>query len=343
MKTIISLLILASFHHAVLAQHQHEVEPDAVPTAAAPHAGHSMPTPAETMATPDVPDPHAGHEMPGMIMQQQMPVANMDAHTDHVMPGTSGMQMSMPEEESPAPPAAFSDPEHAADLIFDSSVMAAAREELRINHGDYNGLFVMADRFEVQHRDRNELLLWDAQGWYGTDENRLWLQTEGEASNGDDELELQALWSHAFHPWFDFQSGLRVDFEDGFERSHLVLGIQGLMPYRFEVDTALFLSDAGELSARIESEYDWWLTQRLILQPRIELNLSAQDIPEQSLGKGLGNMEAGLRLRYQIRREFAPYFGIEYSRKFGATADYTRRAGMKTSDWHAMLGVQAWF
>jgi copper resistance protein B len=322
MKTLASILILTSCINSALAQHVHEAEP--VQPVVDPHAGHNMPDmnmPADSPAQPA--DPHAGHDMSAMNS-----AGNMD---------------SMAAGEAAPPPEAFIGPAHAADLVYDSSVMASARDALLGAHGGYTGLFVMADRLEVQDRDGDSLTLWDAQGWYGSDENRLWIKTEGEVTRQDDEFELQTLWSHAFHPWFDFQAGLRMDFSDGLETTYLAAGVQGLLPYRFETDAALFLSEDGELSARIEGEYDWWLTQRLILQPRFELNLSAQDIPTRGIGSGVQNFEAGLRLRYQIRREFAPYFGIEYSRRFGGTADYSRRAGQPVSDGYALLGIQAWF
>jgi copper resistance protein B len=354
MKANASILLFTACINSAFAQHVHEPAPPeptadphaghvmpatprsstAVMAAEDPHAGHNMPMPAEPA---EAADPHAGHSMPGMTMPAE-PVGATDSHAGHDMPG-----MTMPVGDSSLPPEAFSGPAHAADLLYDSSVMTTAREELRIANGGYTGLFVMADRFEVQDRDGESLMLWDAQGWYGSDENRLWIKTEGEVTKQDDEFEIQALWSHAFHPWFDFQTGLRMDFADGHDATYLAAGIQGLLPYRFETDAAVFLSDEGDLSARIEGEYDWWLTQRLILQPRIELNLSAQDVPARAIGSGLQNIEAGLRLRYQIRREFAPYFGIEYSRKFGGTADYSRRAGQPDSDSYALLGIQAWF
>jgi copper resistance protein B len=362
MKTPVSILLLNSCINVALAQHVHEPAPAA--TAADPHAGHAMPAKPQasapvlaaedphaghTMPMPAAPpesvDPHAGHNMPGMNTTGTAPVETTDAHAGHdmsVMSGATDMG-NMNTMEEPPPAEAFSGPVHAADLLFDAGTMATTRDALRNAHGGYKGLFAMADRFEVQDRDGDSLTLWDAQGWYGTDENRLWLKTEGEVTDHDEEFELQALWSHAFHPWFDFQAGLRLDFNDGLDTSHLAVGIQGLLPYRFETDAALFLSEDGDLSARIEGEYDWWLTQRLILQPRIELNLSAQDIPAKAIGAGVQNIELGLRLRYQIRREFAPYVGIEYSRLYGDTADYTRRSGREVSDSYAVLGIQAWF
>lgn len=126
-------------------------------------------------------------------------------------------------------------------------------------------------------------------------------------------------------------------------RGHLVLGVQGLAPYMWHVDLAAFLSDRGDLTARLEGEYDQKITQRLILQPRIELKLAAQDIPERNTGAGLVKIEPGLRLRYEVVREFAPYIGVEYEALLGETADIARARGEDPSGWKVLVGLRAWF
>lgn len=123
----------------------------------------------------------------------------------------------------------------------------------------------------------------------------------------------------------------------------MVVGIQGLAPYLFEVDAAAFLSDQGDLTARIEVELDQKVTQRLILQPRAEINLAAQDVPELGIGAGLDTVEAGLRLRYEFVREFAPYLGIEQEWAFDGSADYARSAGQDPSVTHYVVGLRFWF
>ena len=197
----------------------------------------------------------------------------------------------------------------------------------------------------MRSRDGEDSYVWDVQGWYGGDIDKFWFKTEGGGDIDDSpgEIEVQTLWSHAIHPWFDFQAGARLDFESGFERSHLALGVQGLAPYSFEVDAAAFISDDGDVSARFEGEYDVWLTQRLVLQPRLELELHAQDIPERSIGSGLSSGEIGVRLHYQIVREFAPYLGVEYERLFSGTADAAQRAGEDVGGWSVVVGVRTWF
>ncbi|HEX7075307.1 MAG TPA: copper resistance protein B [Hyphomicrobiaceae bacterium] len=204
---------------------------------------------------------------------------------------------------------------------------------------------LLADQLEARRRDGRSGYLWDAQGWYGGDINKLWIKTEGEDASGEEseEAEIQALWSRAVTPWFDFQAGVRYDLESAPERRHLVVGMQGLVPYFFEIDGAAFFSDEGDITAQLEAEYDQFITQRLILQPRIELDLAAQDIPELGIGSGLSSAEFGLRLRYEFARELAPYVGIEYERAVGGTADFVRAEGEEVGEWSVLLGVRAWF
>ena len=168
---------------------------------------------------------------------------------------------------------------------------------------------------------------------------------EGEGAFGErpEHVEVQALYGRALNPWFDLQIGIRHDFRPDPERTHLVVGIEGLAPYWFEVDAALFLSQKGELTARFEGEYDQRITRKLILQPRLELNLSAQDAQRIGLGSGLSSAEAGLRLRYEFVPEFAPYIGVEYEQKFGDTARFARAAGEDRGGWNLVGGIRLWF
>ena len=247
--------------------------------------------------------------------------------------------------EPPPPPAAFSGPRHAADTVFDASVMAGAREDLRSEQGEFRTYWVMVDQLEARIREGEDGYLWDAQGWYGGDINKLWVKTEGEGNFGEspEAAEVQALWSRAITPWFDFQAGVRYDFRPDPERAHLVVGLQGLVPYQFEIDAAAFLSGEGDLTARFEAEYDQRITQRLILQPRMEFELAAQDVPEIGIGSGLSTLEAGFRLRYEFVREFAPYVGVEYERAFGDTADFRRSAAEDVGGWSLLAGIRVWF
>jgi len=234
----------------------------------------------------------------------------------------------------------------AADKHYDPQEMEKAREALHAGMGGQTSSLIMAERLEYRSNNGDELLLWDGQGWVGGDINKLWIKTEGEFKLDEtrfEEVEVQALYSRALSPYFDLQAGIRHDLEPGPSRSFAVLGLQGLAPYWFEVDAALFLSDDGDLSARIEAEYELNITQRLILQPRAEFNLNAQDVPEYGLGAGLSTIDAGLRLRYEIQREFAPYIGISWSRAFGDTADFRRASGDKAGSTSFVTGIRFWF
>lgn len=206
--------------------------------------------------------------------------------------------------------------------------------------------YFLVDRLEYGATDGPDNYLWDAQGWVGGDYNKFWWKTEGEGpthGGPPDGTEFQALYSRMISPFWNAQIGVRYDINPNPDRAFAVVGIQGLLPYWLESDTALFVSDDGDVSFRGEFEYELLLTQRLILQPRVEVNLSAQDTPAYDLGSGLTNTEMGLRLRYQIRREFAPYIGVRWEQQYGDTRDYARVDGDSTSSTAFVIGIRAWY
>jgi copper resistance protein B len=222
--------------------------------------------------------------------------------------------------------------------------MEAARAQLQREHGGAILSKVMADLLESSASDDEDGYRWDAEAWIGGDIHRLAVKSEGEGDASHlDSGEVQILYSRAISPFFDAQAGLRYDFEPFPHRTYATIGIEGIAPYWFDVETALFLSDHGELLGRLEGSYDLRLTQRLILQPRAELNLSAQEIPQMRIGSGLSELEVGLRLRYEIRREFAPYIGVTFDETYGDTADLARAAGEDVSEGRFVVGVRAWF
>jgi len=234
----------------------------------------------------------------------------------------------------------------AADRYYDPARMAAARKAVKKSMGGQSGYYLQADRLEFQSNEGDGLVLWDLQGWYGGDINKLWLKSEGEyilQPHAFEEAEIQALYSCAILPFFDFQAGIRQDIKPKPSRTYAVIGIQGLAPYQFEIDAAAFISNKGDLSARIEAEYEILLTQRLILQPRAELNLSAQNVGELSVGAGLSTVETGLRLRYEIKRQIAPYIGIAWKRSVGQTADFARADGENIGSASVMVGLRLWY
>lgn len=157
-----------------------------------------------------------------------------------------------------------------------------------------------------------------------------------------DDVEIQALYSRAIAPFFDLQAGVRQDLT-GPNTTYAVVGIQGLVPFMFEVDGALFLSYRGDIAARLEAELDQRITQRLIVQPRAELNLSLQDVPQLGIGAGIDSFEIGVRLRYEIIREIAPYIGIEQNWRVGGSADFARAAGEDASVTNYVIGIRYWF
>lgn len=205
--------------------------------------------------------------------------------------------------------------------------------------------FALLDRLEYGVNDDNNIQVWDAQGWIGGDYNKLWLKTEGEDAVGEplESAEVQALYSRTIAPFWDLQAGIRHDFNPNPDRTFGVIGIQGLAPYWFEVDTAFFAGEEGDVRWRGEFEYEFLLTQKLILQPRLEVNASFDDQPEFGLGSGLNDTELGLRLRYEIRREFAPYIGVSWAKQYGDTADFAEAEGEATSTVSFVMGIRAWF
>jgi len=202
----------------------------------------------------------------------------------------------------------------------------------------------VADEFEWREADDGGPLSWDVFGWIGKDLNKFWWKTEGELEGGSvGDAELQFLYSRAFARFWDFQVGWRTDIEPDPGRDWAVIGLQGLAPYFFEIDAALFVGESGRMAVRLEAEYEILFTEKLILVPEVEINAYNKDDPALRIGSGLSDTEVGLRLRYEIRREFAPYIGINWEKKFGATADYARNDGLETSDLQLVVGIRAWF
>ena len=221
------------------------------------------------------------------------------------------------------------------------SVLLLAFASITAVHAGDQFTFTQGDRLEYQEDE--DAALWDLQGWYGGDYHKLWWKLEGEAESGERESELQLLYSRAYTSYFDLQIGVRFEDYDGGDDAALALGIQGLAPYRFEVDAALFVTDDADVLLRGEFERDILLTQRLILQPRAEISAALQDIPERAIDAGITDTTVGLRLRYEVRRKFAPYLGISWQRQFGAAADALEAAGGDASRTSLVAGIRFWF
>jgi copper resistance protein B len=200
------------------------------------------------------------------------------------------------------------------------------------------------DQLEATHDSHGDGQAWDVQGWYGNDNNKLWLRSEGERSDGrieDGRVEL--LWDHALTAFWDTQLGLRQDVGAGPHRNWVTLGIQGLAPYWFELEATAYAGSSGRTAARLRVEYEWRFTQRWILQPEFELNLYGRNDPADRIGSGISDTQLGLRLRYEIRRELAPYIGVVWKHRYGATADYARADGQSPTDRQFVAGLRFWF
>ena len=207
---------------------------------------------------------------------------------------------------------------------------------------------IVIDQLEHGFTKGSDRLRFNGFGWVGGDYNRLWVNAEGNrTSTGSlDDADVQILYGRLIAPFWDLQGGVRYyqPLQNGPKRGSAVFGIQGLAPYKFEVQAAGFVSNRGEVSARVEIEYDLRVTQRLVAQPRFETNVAFQRVRELGIGRGLNDAELGLRIRYEIRREFAPYVGIVWTSKFGESAEFTRaeRVGTSTRNLAFVLGVRFW-
>lgn len=276
-------------------------------------------------AKPDAPaqpaDPHAGHDM-----------GNMQMETDG--------ESEVGDAPAPAPPG-----DHAADAVFGADVMAKSRKELAYEVGGMGYSLVMLDLAEIGFSKGRESYRFEGEAFTGGNINRFGVKFEGEGVFGDkiDDLELQALYSRAVAPYWNLQLGVRHDIKPDPSRTYAVVGMEGMAPYWFKVNAAAFLSNKGEVRARVEGSYDLRLTQELILQPRIETNIAFQDIPAIGVGSGFTDFEAGLRLRYEIKQEIAPYIGVEWRRQLGDTARFARAAGDDPSAVNFVAGIRMWF
>ena len=303
--------------------------PPAPPTAAPPASNeHDMPSmPGMDMPKPEAPvtaDPHAGHDMADMAGMPDMGSADSEIGTT----------------PAPAPPT-----DHAADAVFGAAQMVDSRKMLRHENGGMPAYSILFNLAEYRVQKGANAYRWDGEGWFGGDIDRFVVKTEGEGAvrGGVESAEVQALYSRAIDPWFNLQAGVRHDFKPGPARNYATIGFEGIAPYWFAVEGALFLSDKGDLLGRLEGYYDQRITQHLILQPRVELNFAAQDVPANGIGSGLSDAELGLRLRYEIKREFAPYVGISWERKAGDSARFARAAGDRVQSTSLVFGIRAWF
>ncbi|RDZ28501.1 copper resistance protein B [Lysobacter silvisoli] len=342
------------------------------------HAGHTPPDPSKTAETQQAQDAHdhskMGHAAP--VKDEAQPEAMDHSKTDHSKmdhgpapakdEGHSGMDHS---KMGHAPAAAKDDPHAGMDHSqMDHSKMghgpdapqqprepippitdadrAAAFPPIsqHMEHAREFTSYVLLDRLETGDADHGRSQAWEAGAWFGSDLNRLWLRSEGEREDGRTEsADLEVLYGRSVSPWWDVVVGAKHDFQPGGSQDWIAVGVQGLSPYKFEVQATAYIGASGRVAANIEAEYDVLLTNRLILQPVVEAEFNSRDDIARGVGQGFSKLEAGLRLRYEFHRRFAPYVGVVHERSFGATADLRRDEGEAVSDNRVVAGVRVWF
>jgi copper resistance protein B len=215
-------------------------------------------------------------------------------------------------------------------------------------HAQDDHIFTYVQGEQLEYRTTNQgsdRFSWDIRGWVGGDYNRLWYKTQGDVpTQGSLERgEMQLRYSRMISPFWDLMLGARYDVKPDPTRAYAVAALHGLSPFFYEVDADIFVSEEGDVSARLEVEYQLLLTQKLILEPSFELNFAVQEAKELRVGPGLSDVELGLRLRYEIKREFAPYVGFVWERKVGQTAALTRAAGKEFDVPAFVAGIRVWF
>ena len=257
-------------------------------------------------------DPHAGHTMPAAAPSSPAPSAELPSFIPRLT-----------DEDRKA---AFPDlPGHA---VHDRAVQS----------------FILLDQFEWQASRETGAVSLDSKGWIGGDRNRIWLRAEGQGEGRRvEDAELHALFGRQISRWWDVVAGMRQDFRPGPAQTWAAVGVQGLAPYWFEIEATAYVGAAGQTRARFEAEYELLLTKRLVLQPRAELELAGKSDPERGVGAGISTTDFGLRVRYEIRRELAPYVGLVWRNTWGKTADFAEAAGEERGGARLVTGLRLWF
>ncbi len=329
--------------------------------AADPHAGHAMPAsapvpraapqPAPKPVSKPTPKPAPAEPVDHAAMGHDMPMS--EAPAEEIDHAAMGHDMTVPHDDMPGM-------DHSAmrhDLPADAAPRepippltpadrAAAFPDVRGHSVHDNAVhsFWLLDRLEAWDADPGTGVGWEAVAWIGTDLDRIWLRSEGERVGGSTEsADIEVLYGRAISRWWDMVAGVRHDFGQGPSQTFAAIGVQGLAPHWFEVEATAYIGQSGQTAARLEVEYDTLLTNRLILQWQGEAEFYGKEDPRRGIGSGLSKVEAGLRLRYEFTRRFAPYIGIVRERAFGNTADFRRGEGHDIDDTRFVAGVRIWF
>lgn len=283
-----------------------------------------------TTAAPAV----SGHDMTGMDHQSMPGMNHGQMHDAGVSTGPGMVMGPMQGGRAPA---------DARSGDYSDGVAASPAHALHM-HGSVPAGMLLVNRLEAFHgRDANGQS-WEAQGWYGNDTDKLWVRTEGERSRGKlEEGDAEVFWNRSIATFWSSQLGVRQEFGEGPKRTWAAFGVQGLAPYWFELEATGYVGAGGRTAARLRAEYELLFTQRLILQPEMEINLYGRNDPQRRTGRGISDVQFGLRLRHEFHRQFAPYVGVNWVRRVGTTADYARQDHQAVLDRQVVAGIRIWF
>lgn len=310
---------------------------------AAGHAGHALQPLSTPAAQPQAaPNPAPGIDHSAMGHGTPAPQAGTETAVSGMPPSSSsmssgqGMQMGPMQGGNPPPnardPNAYNEGARFANL---------GNHEMNDNAPFWK---VLLDKAEAAKGDGERGQNVELEAWYGNDYHKVWMKVEGERRGGAlESARTELLWDRAFATFWSTQLGVRHDSGEGGSRDWLAFGVQGLAPYWFETEATAYWRAKSGMAARLNAKYEVLFTPRLILEPEVGGNLYSREDPERGTGKGLSDISASLRLRYEVTRQFAPYVGATWSRQFGGTADYTRARGGRRSSVQAVAGVRFWF
>lgn len=270
--------------------------------------------------------------------------AGQAAAQDHSGHAGHGGHQEQARPAGHAPPAASPAATPVAALTDADRAAAFPEVAHAMEHGDGVNSYLLLNRLEAWDAGHGSGQGWEAEGWVGTDLDRLWLRSEGERGGGSTEAaDLELLYGRSVSPWWDVVAGLRHDFAPGDSQAWVAFGVQGLAPYMFEVALTGYVGGSGRTALEAEIEYELLLTNRLVLQPTLEATAHGQDDAARGVGAGLSSVEAGLRLRYEFHRQFAPYVGVVHERAFGDSAELRAAAGHAPRDTRIVAGIRIWF
>ncbi len=296
------------------------------------HADHS-----QHVIEPVIEEIHAGHSesSEGVLAETTQTENDHSTHQQDMNHQESDMQTDMTATRSPHA--------YSGGYTRDQGPYALPVKDQLVLMDEKNFSRLIVNRLENLNQDGPDSTRYDVQAWFGKTYSRFVLKAEGEYA--DDSLEdsrTELLWSRATSKFWDTQLGIRVDNGDGPARSWLAAGVQGLAPYWFDVHATAFIGESGRTAVGFEAEYEGRVTQRLILKPRVDVNVYGKDDPERGIGSGLSDLTFGLRMQYQFTRQFVPYIGVERIRRFGETADLLPLE-FDGSDTHWVAGLRFWF